>query len=370
MMTRRLRVAIVAPTLEILGGHSVEADRMLRGWRDDPDVDAWLVPIDPRPTGALRLATRLKYIRTVVTEMLYIPLLVRELRRADVVHIFSASYSSFLLAPLPAVVVAKALNKPVVLNYHSGEAPDHLSRSRLAREVLARVDRNVVPSAFLRDVFRRFGLDADMVSNTVDLEAFPFRERDPLRPKLLSTRNFGYPYNVAATLRAFAEVQRRVPAASLTLVGSGPDEPKLRALASGLQLTNVTFAGRVAPENIPAYYAAHDIYIQSPDLDNMPLSILEAFASGLPVVSTDVGGVSAMLTNERHGLLAGAGDHEELAAQVCRLLDDPARARKMARAAYQTCRNSTWGQVRDQWLRIYRSLSRDAHALLRPGVEW
>jgi glycosyltransferase involved in cell wall biosynthesis len=369
-MARRLRVAIVAPTLEILGGHSVEADRMLRGWRDDPEVEAWLVPINPRLPAPLRPIDRIKYVRTVVNELMYLPMLVRELRRADVVHIFSASYASFLLAPLPAVAAARAFNKPVVLNYHSGEAPDHLSRSRVARAALSRVDRNVVPSAFLRDVFERFGLDADVVPNSVDATEFRYRERDPLRPKLLSTRNFGYPYNVAATLRAFAEVQRSVPEASLTLVGSGPDEPALRTLASELRVDNMTFAGRVSPQDIAGYYAAHDIYIQSPDIDNMPLSILEAFASGLPVVSTGVGGVPAMLTHGKHGLLAAAGDHRELAAHVLWLLGAPDQARAMARAAFETCNRSQWNNVRDQWLRIYKSVSGNAPAVLRPGVEW
>src|SRR5438270_2429598 len=136
----RLRIAIVAPTLDILGGHSVQAERLLTAWRDDPDVEAWLVPINPPPPSALRGALGVKYLRTVVTEGTYLPLLARELRRADVVHVFSASYSSFLLAPLPAVIVARLLGRPVVLNYHSGEAADHLQRSAIARAALSRVE--------------------------------------------------------------------------------------------------------------------------------------------------------------------------------------------------------------------------------------
>src|SRR5438105_15734333 len=95
----KLRIAFVAPSLRILGGQAVQADRLLRAWRDDPDVDAWLVPVNPIPPGPLALATRVKYLRTIVTELVYVPRLVRELARADVVHVFSASYFSFLLAP-------------------------------------------------------------------------------------------------------------------------------------------------------------------------------------------------------------------------------------------------------------------------------
>ena len=136
---------------------------LLAGWSADPEVHAWLVPHDPVPVWPLSAARRVKYLRTAVTEAAYIPLLVRELRHADIVHVFSASYASFLLAPVPAIAIAHALGKPVVLNYRSGEAPDHLRRSRLARRVIAGVDRNVVPSQFLVDVFAGFGIPSVIV---------------------------------------------------------------------------------------------------------------------------------------------------------------------------------------------------------------
>src|SRR5687768_8880717 len=105
--TRPLRIALVAPSMGILGGQAVQADRLLRAWRGDPEVEAWLVPINPLPPDIFRRALDIKYLRTIATQLCYWPLLFRELRRADVVHVFSASYLSFLLAPLPAVLVGK-----------------------------------------------------------------------------------------------------------------------------------------------------------------------------------------------------------------------------------------------------------------------
>ena len=354
----KLRVAFVAPSLRILGGQAVQADRLLRAWRGDAEVDAWLVPVNPVFPRALRFAHHVKYLRTAVNELIYLPLLVRELASADVVHVFSASYSSFLLAPLPALLVARALGKPVVLNYRSGEAPDHLQRSSIARSALRSVDKNVVPSRFLVDVFREFGISAAIIPNIVDLERFAFRERDPLRPRIVSTRNFDALYNVVTTVRAFALVQQRWPDASLTLVGGGPQERQLRELVAQLRLRNVTFAGRVKPDDTARFYADNDIYIQSPNIDNMPTSVIEAFASGLPVVSTEAGGVPTILTHDRHGLLAPLGDFEKLASHVLRLLADPERARELARAAYATCHAYTWPKVREQWLQTYRSVLR------------
>ena len=353
---RKLRVALVAPSLDILGGQAVQADRLLRAWAADPEVDCRLVPINPVPPGPLRHAQRVKYVRTVATEGTYLPSLFTKLADTDVVHVFSASYTSFLLAPLPAILAARALGRPVILNYRSGEAPDHLSRSRIAREALKRVDRNIVPSRFLVDVFQRFGISASIIPNVVDLERFCFRRRVPIGPRILSTRNFERLYNVGCTIRAFAIVQGQIPEATLTLVGGGSEDAALRALVQQLGLRGVTFVGRVQPSAMPEHYASHDIYLQSPNIDNMPASILEAYASGLPVVSTDAGGIRSILHDGEHGLLAPLDDHATLAAHVLTLLRMPPLAEQLSAAAYAACAGYTWSAVREQWLSAYQDV--------------
>lgn len=360
---RPLRIALVAPSMKILGGQAVQAARLLQGWADDPEVLVRLVPTNPEPPPLLRAPAGVKYARTVVTQLTFWPLLLREIGKADLVHSFSASYSSYVLSTLPAMIVGRLRRRPVLVHYHSGEAPDHLARSWLARWTLAHLaDLIVAPSGFLRDVFARFGLRAEVVHNTVDFERFPFRARGALRPRLVSTRNLEKDYNVACTLRAFEIVQRRYPDASLTVVGDGRERRALEALAHELGLRNVTFAGRVPPAEIPRHYAEADIYVQTPDLDNMPLSVLEAYASGAPVVSTDVGGLPSMLTDGVHGLLAPANDHAAVAARILELLEDSERAGRLAANAHERCRQYTWPAVRPAWLAIYRTLAPQAAA--------
>jgi L-malate glycosyltransferase len=342
----------------ILGGQAVQASRLVRAWSDDPDVHAWLVPINPIPPRPFRWTVGVKYLRTIATQLTYWPLLVKELRKADVVHVFSASYFSFLLAPLPAVLIGKLFGKPVVMNYRSGEAPDHLARSGIARETLRRVAQNAVPSRFLHDVFATFGIGSEIIPNIVDVERFRFRRRERLRPRIVSTRNFETLYNLPCTLKAFRLVQDRYPDATLTLVGAGSQEPALRRLAEELRLEHVTFAGRVPPEDIWRYYADADLYLQTPDIDNMPASVLEAFASGCPVVATEAGGVPAILTHERHGLLVPCDDHEAAAGAMIRLIEDPALARRVADAALDSCARYQWSSVRAQWVALYRRVVR------------
>jgi len=130
-----------------------------------------------------------------------------------------------------------------LINYHSGEARDHLRRFRSAKFVLSRVDRIVVPSGFLVDVFREFGLPASAVPNIVDLSQFRYRERTPLRPHLVCTRGFSKYYSVDVVVRAFADVKKEYPDAKLDLVGNGPLESGVRKLVADLNLSGVNFAG-------------------------------------------------------------------------------------------------------------------------------
>jgi glycosyltransferase involved in cell wall biosynthesis len=274
-----------------------------------------------------------------------------------VVHVFSAAYTSYLLATTPAMFVAARLHRPVLVNYHSGEARDHLRCSWFARRTLAGADQVAVPSRFLADVFGEFGIAADVIPNIVDSEAFAFRRREPLGPRFISTRNLQPPYNVACTLRAFGRIQAALPEATLTVVGYGSELPRLRHLASSLGLGGVTFTGRIAPADMPRYYAEADIYLQSPDVDNMPLSMLEAFASGTAVVSTRAGGVPAILEDNVQGLLVPQNDDRALAGAALRLLGDPQLSARLTRQAYAAIQGYTWQRVRPLWLSAYRRLA-------------
>jgi L-malate glycosyltransferase len=358
-MPARLKIALVAPTLRILGGQAVQADRLLKAWESDPEIEAELVPINPLPPVCQRLL-EVKFVRTLVTQITYWPMLLKRLRHVDVVHVFSASYLSFLLAPAPAVLIARLLRKPVVLNYRSGEAPDHLKRSRIARVVLRRVNANVVPSAFLQEVFARFRIAAEIIPNIVDHDLFKFRIRRDFGPRLLCTRNFEPIYNVGCVLRAFEIVQARFPHATLTLVGAGSQTEGLRREVETRGLRHVHFAGAVSPSEIWRYYAEADIYLQTPEIDNMPTSVLEAFASGCVVVSTAAGGVPTILTDGLHGYLVPCGDATAAAERVIRLLDDPQQARQLAANARQTCEEYRWTRVRERWVALYRRMAESA----------
>jgi glycosyltransferase involved in cell wall biosynthesis len=362
---QRLKVAMVAPSLRYVGGQAVQADLLLRLWRDDPDLEMSFIAVDPPLPRGFRWAEGIAGLRTILREPIYFLHLWRGLRDVDIAHIFSASYWSFLLAPAPAWLFARLRGKRALINYRSGEARDHLQRFRSGPFVLSRVDEIVVPSGYLVDVFEEFGLQAIAVPNLVDLSQFRYRERDPLRPHLVCTRGFSRYYSVDVVVRAFAEVRKLYSEARLDLVGGGPLEGNVRQLVEDLKLDGVNFAGVASRGEIGNYYDQADIFINASWLDNMPVSVIEAFAAGTPVVTTSPECMPYLVEHERTGLLSPVGDAQALAANVIRLLREPQLAHRLAENAYYESQNYTWKVVRQQWLNQYRGLAKQSSGVTR-----
>lgn len=366
---KRLRVLLAAPSLDILGGQSRQAVRLMEGLKREPDLEIGFVPHNPRLPGVLRSLQAIKYVRTVVTTLYYIVLLLLRVPRYDIIHIFCASYYSYSLCAIPALFIVRLFGKKSILNYRSGEAEDHLENWRTAVPTIRWANEVVVPSGYLVDVFARYGLRARAIYNIVELDRFTFRERQSLRPKFLTSRLLEPLYNVPCVLRAFAIIQDRYPDASLTVAADGWMRGELEQLARDLKLRNTAFIGFVRFEDMPALYDAADIYLSATNIDNMPSSITESMACGLNVVTTDGGGaIPYIMTNEVTGLIVDRDDHEALAAAAIRLLNDNELALKLARNAHESSRKFTWSYIRSEWLKLYRELADNKASL--SGVEY
>jgi glycosyltransferase involved in cell wall biosynthesis len=349
-----LRVVIVAPRIEhLVGGQEVQADLLLRLWRDDPALQ---ISYAATNLQLPRWLESVPYLRTAVRFPLYLAELLGASREAHVAHIFSASFSSFLISTAPAYCISRILGKRVLVNYRSGLGRSHLAASWLARIILRKADKVVVPSPYLVDAFREFHIEAQAIPNVIDLTLFSYRVRDPLRPLLLCSRNLESCYGIDLVIRAFAEVQNLFPEARLCILGEGSQENAIRRLIAGLNLSGVEMAGRVPRDKIGSFYDRADILINASRLDNMPVSILEAFASGLPVLTTNAGGIPYIVQHEQTALVSDIEDWRQLAANVIRLLQNSTLARELAANAYRQSFSYHWSVVREHWLRLYREL--------------
>jgi glycosyltransferase involved in cell wall biosynthesis len=353
---RHVRVLLIAPSLDIVGGQSIQAHQLLRLLAGEPGVDVQFLPVNVRLPAALRI----QYLRTLITLALYLARLAAGIIRADVLHIFTPGYFAFYLAPVPALLLARLLGKPAILNYHDGRAEDHLAHWPLARRLLRLATKIVVPSDYLAAVFARFGLGAVRIHNVAETESLRFRDRGQPRPAFLHNRGLGVEYNPACTLRAFAIVQQRYPEARLTIAHDGPLRPALEALAAALGLRQTQFVGSVSAGQMAALYDCADIYLMSPRADNMPLSLLECFAAGLPVVSSQAGGIPEMIEDQINGLLFACDDHRAMAACALRMLEEPGLASELAAEARSRCARYAWSEIGPQWSALYAQFSEAA----------
>lgn len=363
-----IKLLIVGPSLQQwLGGQEVQADLLVRSWRDDPQVQVAFVSHNPAPPRALRWTERAPGLRSVARLPARLLALWQATRQSHIVHIFSASHSSFLVATLPAWGVARLLRRRTLIHYHSPRGHDHVRRSRLARLVMRRCDAVVVPSGYLKEIFAAYAVSTEVVANAIDVAEMRYRERRVLNPRLVCTRNFEARYAVDVVVRAFAEIRKDIPSASLLLAGKGPEEGIIRALVRDLGLTDVEFCGAVSHDRIGDLLDRADVFVNASRIDNMPVSILEAFAAGLPVVSAASGGIPYLVEHERTGLLSGVDDVEALARNVRRVISDPALAHRLARNARDESARYEWPAIRAEWLRLYRALARvdAAHASTR-----
>jgi glycosyltransferase involved in cell wall biosynthesis len=350
MENKKVKVVLIAPSMRNVGGQSIQAKRLLDAFAADEEIELEFVPNDPRAPFQ-----NIKFARTIFASIKFWFRLFGRIPKADVVHIFSSGTTSYIISTLPPLFVSKIFGKRSILHYHTGEAETHLAHWKFtAKPTMKWFDEIVVPSQFLVEVFAKFDLKTKAIFNFVDGEKFIFKTRNPLRPIFLSNRNFEPHYNVGDVLRAFRLIQNQIPEARLLIAGGGSEEARLKTLAAELKLENAEFLGRIEHAEMPALYARADIYLNSSVVDNMPLSIIEAFSCGLPVVSYATGGISYISKNRETALLVEKNDHEALARAALSLLEDGELAGKIIDRAKLECEKYSPENIRTSWREIYR----------------
>lgn len=306
--------------------------------------------------------THFPVVRALFRLIPYLAKLWEAAGRTQVMHVLANSGWAWHLCAGPAVSIARLRGTAVVVNYRGGNA-DQFFRSapRHVLKALSEADLCVAPSAFLSRVFARHGLEAEVIPNIIDLSRFPATSPRNFgdSPHLVITRNLERIYDIPTALAAFARVRQVFPKARMTVAGSGPELERLETLTGQLGIReSVRFAGRIENADIAALYATADCLINSSTIDNMPISILEAFASGVPVVSTDAGGIPDIVDHGRSGLLVPVGDDARMAHEVLNVLQNRALAKSLSRAGRAEAERYEWPRVRNQWLDAYGRVMR------------
>ena len=268
----------------------------------------------------------------------------RTRRRWQILHVHAASWWGFM----PAVVgtIARGPGKRTVITYHGGEAATFLQRwGWLARPVLRRYHVLLTLTRTQAGVFAAHGLRSTIAPNILAIERFPFRPRRHLSPRILWLRQLEPHYRPADALQVLARVQAQYPEATLTLAGQGTVMSELRQRAEDMHLRGVTFTGHLPPAAISPTYDAADIFLNTSAIDSLPLTLLEASACGLPIVSTTAGSIPDLIADGENGLLAPVGDVDALADHILRLLHDPDLTARLSLAARVNAERFAWPQI-------------------------
>jgi glycosyltransferase involved in cell wall biosynthesis len=335
-------------------------------------VEVELVQVNPpyRPQwmGSVR------GLRAVARLLPYLVTLWHALARADVAHLMANSGWSWHLFATPAIWIGRLRGTPVVVNYRGGFAGDFLARQAAwVRFSMRRAARLIVPSGFLRAVFANHAMAADIIPNVVDTGLFNPGDYNPGGPPaILVARSLEPVYDNASAIRAMALVKARIPSAQLLVAGSGPEETRLKRLVVSLNLgDSVRFTGRVDAADMPALYRSARVALNPSLVDNMPNSVLEALAAGVPVVSTRVGGVPYIVEHEKNALLVEPGAEAEMAEAILRILTEPAVAERLRTAGFATAQIYTWPKIKPQLFKVYEEAMhhQGPAALLNGGTE-
>jgi len=354
-----LRVALVGPLPPPSGGMANQT-RQLGELLTAAGAAVRIVQVNApyRPAWAGRLPV----LRSGFRLLPYLWHLWRAAGQSDLFHVMANSGWSWHLFAAPAIWIAHLRGTPVVVNYRGGEAGEFLQRSAgIVRASMRRAALLVVPSGFLRAVFLPHGMQAEIVPNIVDLARFQPRGDGPGQaPVLLVARNLEPLYDNLTALRAFQIVLRQFPSARLVIAGTGPQEAELRAFVQAQQLGgSVHFAGRLERDAMAAQYHASDLALNPSLADNMPNSVLEAWASGVPVVTTNVGGVPYLAKDGVTASLVPPADPTAMAEACIALLSDESLWKARAQAGLQEARRYTWSSVRPVLWGVYdRALQR------------
>ncbi len=352
-----MRIALVGPLPPPAGGMAQQTRQLAELLRSAGAA------VDLIPTNAAyqpAWAGRVPVLRALVRLVGYLARLWAGAGRAQLLHVMANSGWSWHLFAVPAIWVAWCRSVPVVINYRGGGAADFLaSRQAQVRFSMRRAAALIVPSGFLVDVFKQFGMSAEVVPNILDLARFrpanTAGQPVQARTQVIVARHLEPIYDNATAIRAFALLHRQLPAARLTIAGSGPEAGRLQALVADLGLTEaVRFTGTLDRDGMVALYAAADVCVNPSLTDNSPNSVLESMAAGVPVVSTNVGGVPYIVQDDHNGLLVPPGDPQAMAQALELVLGDAALWQRLSAAGQADVQGFAWPQVAARLLGVYR----------------
>lgn len=288
-----------------------------------------------------KMARLISIIRTILTER----------SRYDLIIVDTYSSSAFYIS-LFASWTARIVQKPYMPILRGGNLPSRLKESQwLTRQVILHAYRVISVSPFLQEEFSKLR-PVVYIPNSIQLERYPFKRRHKLSPRLLWVRSLHRIYNPELAVRCIAALRKEFPSVFLTMVGPDKDGSRRRVeeLAEKLGVTaNICLTGKLSKDDWIRLADDHDIFINTTNFDNMPVSVVEAMALGLPIVSTKVGGIPFLLQDGINAHLVPPNNVSIMTMKINEILTDPTRSLSMVSEARKKAEEFDEKRIFLQW---------------------
>ena len=265
------------------------------------------------------------------------------------------STSNFYYALLCGFI-AKRLNIKYIPMLRGGDLPARLKKSpEFTKFLFGNAYMNVAPSGYLLDTFEQYSYKTVYIPNNIEIINYKFKKRENLQPKLLYVRAFSLVYNPQMALSVLQNLLNKFPNASLCMVGPDRDGTleKTKELCQEMGLDDkVLFTGKLSKEEWWRLSEECDIFINTTNFDNTPVSVMEAMALGLPVVTTNVGGIPYLIEDGIDGLLVAPNDAMAMSKKIEYLILNPEEASNVAYNAQKKVETFDWENVKTKWFKL------------------
>ncbi len=276
------------------------------------------------------------------------------IKSRDVDYVIIDTYSGLaFIYCLVSAMICRIVGKKYIPILRGGDLPNYLrGKKNLSFEIFDYATINVSPSLFIKYQLSILGIKSVCIQNTIDIKNYNFKHRLKCQPKLLWVRSFHNVYNPEMAIYVLLELLKKYPESKLCMIGPEKDGSmkNCKSIAEKYNISEkVEFVGFLPKDQWIDLSSRYDIFINTTDFDNQPVSVIEAMALGFPIVSTNVGGLQYLHNDGVDALMVEKNDIEGMSDAVERIISDDTLANRLSKNARKKAQKFDWDIVKYLW---------------------